>query len=50
MQQRRVSLQCKMTDMGYGSGSPSRLKQGGLWTEPPAFGDFYNFLLKITHF
>jgi len=29
---------------------PSRRRQGGLRTEPPALGNFYNFSMKITHF
>jgi len=33
-----------------GGGSPSRRRQGGLGAEPPAFGDFYNFLMKIIRF
>jgi len=30
--------------------APSRRGQGSLGAEPPAIGDFYDFLTKITHF
>jgi len=39
-----------MTDVGVWGGAPSHRRQGGLGAEPPACGDFYNFLMKITHF
>jgi len=35
---------------GFGGGASSRRRQGGLGTEPPAFGDFYNFLIKNNTF
>jgi len=41
-----------MTDDGgsLGGGSPSCRRLGGLHEGgAPAFGDFYNFLMKITH-
>jgi len=33
---------------GSGDGDHSRRRQGGLGAKPSAFGDFYNFLMKIT--
>jgi len=35
---------------GSGGGAPIRWRQGGLRAELPDFGDFYNFLMKITCF
>jgi len=39
-----------MTDVEFGGVALSRRKQGGVRAEPPAFGDFYNFLMKIARF
>jgi len=47
---REKNLKCRLTELGSGDGAPSRRKQGGLGAEPPAFGDFYNFPMKITRF
>jgi len=33
---------------GSGSGAPRSRRQRGLGAVPPAFGNFYNFLLKTT--
>jgi len=49
---RKKNSQCRMTDVwiwGW-SGAPSRRRQGGQGAELPEFGEFYNFLIKITDF
>jgi len=52
---RENNVQCRMTDGGVraepsDAGALRRRRQRGLGAEPPAFGDFYNFLIKTTHF
>jgi len=37
-----------MTDVGVWGRTLSRRRQGDLGAEPPGFGDFYNFSIKIT--
>jgi len=47
---RNNNVQCRMTDEGEGAEPPDAGGKGGLGAEPPAVGDFHNFLIKITHF
>jgi len=46
--QREEFTMYRKTDLGSGGRILSRRRQGGLGVEPPAVGDFYNFLIKIT--
>jgi len=39
-----------MIDVGVWGRNPQPPEARGSGEEPPAFGDFYNFFMKITHF